>query len=84
MIIHLRYPFKINMNRLPYVTNHQEFLIAKTHASFLFFFFHFKVNVSELGLVTQGGKVVWGECHFFSLKPIIMSNTCKNQEPMFS
>lgn len=82
MILHLRYPFKINMNRLPYVPNHQEFLIAKTHA--FFYFFHFKVNVSELGLVTQGGKVVWGECRFFSLKPIIISNTCKNQEPMFS
>lgn len=60
MIIHLQYPFKINMNRLPYVPNHQEFLIAKIHA-FFFYFFHFKVNVSELGLVTQGGKVVWGK-----------------------
>ena len=27
--------------------------------------FKFQVNVSELGLVTQGGKVVWG-------KPLVM------------
>jgi len=37
MIIHLQYPFKINMNRLPYVPNHQEFLIAKIHAFFFIF-----------------------------------------------
>ena len=67
------------MNRLPYVPNHQEFLIAKIHT----FFFHFKVNVSELGLVTQGGKVVWGECRFFSLKPIIMSNTVRTKRQCF-
>lgn len=32
-----------------------------------------EVNVSELGLVTQGGKVVWGEClnQCESIKPLV-------------
>ena len=27
-----------------------------------------EVNVSELGLVTQGGKVIWGECNCLRLR----------------
>ena len=30
---------------------------------FIYLFVHWQVNISELGLVTQGGKVIWGELH---------------------
>lgn len=30
-----------------------------------------QVNVSELGLVTQGGKVVWGKCELIAI-PLFM------------
>lgn len=33
-----------------------------------------EVNVSELGLVTQGGKVIWGEC----------SSLCESINPLFN
>ena len=36
----------------------------------------FQVNISELGLVTQGGKVVWGRLHVCDLNYVFKWVTC--------